>query len=463
MMKQLSLFVCLLTTGFLFSQALPETLWNDLAQTAWYDEAQTQFEISSAEDLAGLSVLVADGNDFEGKTILLTANIDLEGHLWTSIGPEINASFSGTFNGNEVTISNLIINQPEDDLVGFFGSVLNAEIKNVKIQGAIVYGKSTVGGLVANLSTNSTIENSSITNGYVQCEEGFYGGIAGGLTGGLLTNSTIKSSSYSGEVHGGDQIGGLVGTAWDTTLIEESFSEGLVQGDNIVGGLVGYTTMNFPPVPNTRNIVRNCYSRSNVVATGIMAGGLYGSPETNGGIENSYSTGTVTAAEDFGGSIGKIMYDTFVTNTYWDTESSNMTEGIGEYNPNPEISIEGKTTEEMKSEEMVSLLNADQEPIWTLDENKNDGYPVLISTLLSIPSYVEISEILIFPSVTNHVLNIVSETTGSYTIVDITGKELLKGDFNKTTSIDVSAFQSGTYMIVLAHENQKTVKRFIKR
>lgn len=462
MMKQLSLFLSLLTTGFLFSQDLPETLWNDLAQTDWYDETQTQFEISNAEDLAGLSVLVADGNDFDGKTILLTADIDLDGNLWTSVGPEINASFSGTFDGNDFTVSNVIINQPENDFAGFFGSVLNAEIKNIKIQGAIVYGKSTVGGLVANLSTNSSIENSSITDGFVQCEIGQYGGIAGGLVGGLLTNSTVKSSSYSGEVHGGDQIGGLVGTAWDTTLIEESFSEGLVHGDNIVGGLVGYTTMNFPPNPDSRNIVRNCYSRSNVVATGVMAGGLYGTPETNGGIENSYSTGTVEAAEEFGGSIGKILYDTYVTNTYWDTESSNMTEGIGDYTPDPEVSVEGKTTEEMKSEEMVSLLNADQDPVWTIDENKNDGYPILISTTLSAPSYVHVSQIVIFPSVTDHLLNIESEVSGSYSIIDMTGKMILQGDFDKTNTIDVSAFQSGTYMIVFEHENRKTTKRFIK-
>src|SRR5699024_3780089 len=117
------------------------------------------------------------------------------------------------------TISNLTVNQPEDDFVGFFGSVLNAEITNVRIDGAIIYGKSTVGGLVANLSTNSSIENSSIINGFVQCEEGFYGGIAGGLVGGLLTYSSVRASSFSGEVHGGHQIGGLVGTAWDTTMI----------------------------------------------------------------------------------------------------------------------------------------------------------------------------------------------------------------------------------------------------
>lgn len=462
-MKKLSLFLFLVATSFLYAQQLPETSWNDVAQTAWFDESETLFEIATAEDLAGLSVLVADGIDFSDKIIKLTNDINLDGNLWQSVGPEISASFSGEFDGNDFILSNIIINQPEDDFAGFFGSVLNAKIKNVRIEGATVYGKSTVGGLVANLSTNSSIENSSITNGFVQCEEGFYGGIAGGLVGGLLTSSTVRTSSFSGEVHGGDQIGGLVGTAWDTTLIEECYSEGLVKGDNIVGGLVGYTTMNFPPVPDSRNILKNSYSRSNVVATGAMAGGLYGSPETNGGIENCYSTGTVEAQEDFGGSIGKIMYDTFVTNTFWDIESSGLTEGIGDSMPDPAISVEGKTTEEMKSEDMVSLLNADQGEIWTIDPEKNDGYPILTATTLSVPPSIQLLEITIFPTITNQTIYLQSEISGNYTVIDMSGKILLGNNFNRNTTIDVSALQSGSYLMVINHNNQKITKRFIKK
>lgn len=462
-MKKLSLFLFFVATTFLYAQQLPETLWNDIAQTDWYDESATLFEIATAEDLAGLSVLVADGNDFTGKTIKLSNNINLSGNLWQSVGPEITASFSGIFDGAGYTISNLTVNQPEDDFVGFFGSVLNAEITNVRIDGAIIYGKSTVGGLVANLSTNSSIENSSIINGFVQCEEGFYGGIAGGLVGGLLTNSSVRASSFSGEVHGGDQIGGLVGTAWDTTMIEESFSEGLVKGDNIVGGLIGYTTMNFPPVPNSRNIVKNCYSRSNVIASGTMAGGLYGSPETNGGIENCYSTGTVEALEDFGGSIGKIMYDTFVSNTFWDVDSSGLTEGIGDSMPDPNVSVEGKTTEEMKSEDMISLLNEGQGDIWTINPEKNDGYPILSGTTLSTPSSIHPVEIAVFPTIADKTIQLKSEISGKYTITDMSGKILSENRFSQNTLIDVSGLQSGAYLIVINHNNQKITKRFIKK
>ena len=54
-----------------------QTIWDGTAGTSWYNETSTEFEISTAEQLAGLAELVNNGNDFSGKTILLTADIVL--------------------------------------------------------------------------------------------------------------------------------------------------------------------------------------------------------------------------------------------------------------------------------------------------------------------------------------------------------------------------------------------------
>ena len=52
--------------------------WIDDANTSWYNKNETTFEISTAEDLAGLAKLVNDEtDDFSGKTITLTQPIDL--------------------------------------------------------------------------------------------------------------------------------------------------------------------------------------------------------------------------------------------------------------------------------------------------------------------------------------------------------------------------------------------------
>ena len=469
MLKKLSLLVFFCVTIVATSQTLPETEWINHADTSWYDETLNSFDISDAESFAGISVLVEEGNNFESKTINITAAIDLGEHLWLPIGTTIDLAFRGNVEGNDNVISNVYVNRPDNDFSGLFGAVISAEIKNLKVDNAIIHGQGTVAALTANLSTYSLVENCHVTNSKVYSAEGWGGGIAGGIAGGLLSNSTVKKSSYSGEVHGGDQIGGLVGTAWDTTLIEESFSEGLVSGDNIVGGLVGYCTWNFPPQPNTTNVVKNSYSRANVVATGIIAGGFYGSPEINGAIENCYSTGTVTAPSadgTAGGFIGKIMQETIVTNSYYDSESSEMANAIGEYNnQDPNISVEAKTTEEMKSQEIVDLLNANQEGIWIIDENINNGYPILANITLSVEDFVSSqNEVIIYPSVSETFINLYSSIPSEFIISDANGRILDKGIIqNNEVNYDVSHLSSGIYLVIFESDSHKTVKRFIRK
>ena len=68
--------------------------WLDVADTSWYDEAQTEFTISTEAQLAGLAKLSSEGTTFEGKTVRLDRDLDLTTKEWTSIG-----FFLGTFDG----------------------------------------------------------------------------------------------------------------------------------------------------------------------------------------------------------------------------------------------------------------------------------------------------------------------------------------------------------------------------
>lgn len=468
MFKKIPFLVILFVAFVAKSQDLPVTQWTDNADVTWYDESQSTFDISDAASFAGISVLVEAGNNFEGKTINFTSDIDLGAHLWLPIGTSVNLAFKGNVEGNDHVISNLFVNRPDMDFGGLFGALINSEIKNLNIDTAIVYGQGTVAALTANLSTNSLVENCHVINSKVYSVMGWNGGIAGGIAGGLLIGSKIKKSSYSGEVYGGNQIGGLVGTAWDTTLIEECFSEGLVSGDDIVGGLVGYCTWNFPPAPNTTNVVKNSYSRANVVATGIGAGGFYGSPEINGAVENCYSTGTVTAPNAggaAGGFIGKIIQQTTVINSYFDTESSGMTEGIGEFNPDPNIVVVGKTTNEMKSQALVDQLNAGQGNVWSIDPNLNDGYPVLVSSLLASTEFDPVqNEVIIYPTISATSINLRSNVPSEFIVTDVNGRILDKGKIQSSeVNYNVSHLNSGIYFVIFENHSQRTVKRFIRK
>ena len=87
-------------------------------------------EISTVEELAAI-------NDNLSGNYVLTADIDLAGAEWTPIGayapsgesaeeqeiPNAQTAFTGTFDGQGHTISNLVINQPEAWAQGLFGCI----------------------------------------------------------------------------------------------------------------------------------------------------------------------------------------------------------------------------------------------------------------------------------------------------------------------------------------------------
>ena len=63
--------------------------WGDKADTSWYDENETVYHITTAEQLAGLAQLInkeGDSVTFAGKTVYLDNDLDLGGYEWISIG-----------------------------------------------------------------------------------------------------------------------------------------------------------------------------------------------------------------------------------------------------------------------------------------------------------------------------------------------------------------------------------------
>jgi hypothetical protein len=118
--------------------AFAGTVWDGTADTSWYvgHETASEYELSTAEQLAGLAQLVNGGNAFAGKKVTLAGDIDLGGegggHSWTPIGtyiPRNSKPFNGTFDGKGHSISGLYINEPNENNQGFFGTVQGKRIK----------------------------------------------------------------------------------------------------------------------------------------------------------------------------------------------------------------------------------------------------------------------------------------------------------------------------------------------
>ncbi len=170
----------------------------------------------NAEGLNTLRDLVNAGTAFNGKTIRLTEDVDLNNVEWTPIGNSKN-QFQGTFDGNNKTISNLVITGNKSD-VGLFGMTTNGEIKNLTVNNAKVSGYLNV-AVVAGTPYTSKYSNINIT-GHVEINGFAYVGTIGGknayanwsdITVNVDETSYVKANSTEGEKAYRTYVGGVCG------------------------------------------------------------------------------------------------------------------------------------------------------------------------------------------------------------------------------------------------------------
>ena len=298
-------------------------------------------------------------------------------------------SFSGSLDGNGHIISNATINLPDCDYVGLFGSIEDAEIKDLGIENISVAGLNYVGGLGGYIY-HVNIAN-CYSNGYVS------GNRSVGSLAGFSHFCMIDSSHSSGEVSGGVNVGGLVGQCDSEVMnCSSTCSVFAVNDAHSVGGLLGVST--------NSSLTKNCYATGSV--SGIAwVGGLIGFLEDSdildcystgdvagiedvgglvgytayGNIDNCYSAGLVSGNDEVGGFVGTAYYCNFGRD-FWDVESSGALVGVGYDNEsNYYNSAIGLSVAQMQ--DISIFINAGwdfvdevangQEDVWVMD-----GYPV---------------------------------------------------------------------------------------
>ena len=262
--------------------------WGDTADTSWYTdhEADTEYRITTAEQLAGLAQLVNNKTasvSFEGKTIYLDNDLDLSGYQWTPIGNGSNFGryFAGTFDGQYHKIMNLLHHSTGDELIrnGLFGVVSDGgTLKNLLVIDADIASNdgSLLAGILADWVNGGTVEN-CYTSGRIENNVGDK--LVGGLIGQCTWSTQVKGcasdatviSTESDEDHV-DTVGGLIGqweNSADSSSITDCWFGGSVSCNNIysaVGGILGANFENFsgnkPGV-----IIKNC-----IVATKNITG-----------------------------------------------------------------------------------------------------------------------------------------------------------------------------------------------
>ena len=266
----------------------------------WYTEVTDgYYEIDAPEELIALSKLcngdaealstvgISEAATFENATIDITADINLINYCNFEVGSwEPIGTFSGTFNGNNHTISNLYYNKTNvaSASVGLFANVSNAFIRDITVDGEIHISGDTfdIGGIAAR-SSNTLFENCISSVDITSDNEGMgchIGGVCGSDSSYYNSFSTFiacQSDAYikntQDEWEWYNNLGGIVGSGNYAKIIACIKQGGCVFEENTqsytpVGGICGYADYS-----NDFRIIA-CYSNTEI--DGRMPGHILG-------------------------------------------------------------------------------------------------------------------------------------------------------------------------------------------
>ena len=245
---------------------------------SWMLGSETTIYITTAQQLKQLADEVNAGDSKSGKTVLLANDIDLSVYPnWSPIGTlkpntsQVSYPFSGVFDGQNHTISNLTCTSVTNGYAGLFGNFdgtvqnlilrdaqitvegqaaavvcenYKGQVLNCAMIGGSVKGKSVAGGVVC--YNRGTVENCYAT-GDVTSLSGGRVCYAGGVVGYNYTEGTVQSCYAAGRVesekHAGGAVGGNYGTVQNCVALGQSVSTQVdahrVVGENGGGTLSG--------------------------------------------------------------------------------------------------------------------------------------------------------------------------------------------------------------------------------
>ena len=257
--------------------------WINRADTSWYSEEANNYYINNAIELAGVAKLVNDGTEnFKGKTLILSGDIDLAGYEWTPIGINETNAFRGKLDGAGHEIQNLTISGTQNyaALFGYINTKQNSignipntvELYNLKLVDVCVSGGNWVSALLAcanswgddNPGNRLYIHNVTVTG--LSLRGGWYvGGIIGQCGSGgknLVENCTVEGRPGLNSIRAEqDHVGGIVGH-FDYNAVQGSRVMDMnIIGIKRVGGIAGFA---FTDANKLSGYTANTVSNTNI-------------------------------------------------------------------------------------------------------------------------------------------------------------------------------------------------------
>ena len=219
--------------------------WDGATKTEPKKDDNGVYQIGTAAELAWFAQAVNNGQ----RTInaKLTADIELAGFDWTTIGNAVSSSkgYKGTFDGDGHWVKNLYMNSSSYP-VGLFG-YLNT--------GAVVMGLAVTGDVTCTASSNAC---------------------AGGVAGRMEDNTAIANCYSAVNVNSKKHGGGIAGyTEGVKAKITNCYASGNITTNSanecFLGGICGNGWNNFNGAT-----LNNCYSISGVIGSSGKASNLGG-------------------------------------------------------------------------------------------------------------------------------------------------------------------------------------------
>ncbi len=499
---------------------IPDKLrWTDVVTSqpeGYYTDDNGNVYITNAEGLAwlssvanGLNGVEYDPNFFNGKTIEIKSDINLDGYRWTPIGKDTYCRLGGAFfKGNNHTINGLYCNELED-FQGLIGFMIDGTIRDVVIKNCAVYGENYVGGVVGYASSVAGIDQvNPFLNSVdiINCEvEGIVCGIMsiGGIVGRHYgSDNIVANSCFIGSVIARDDItkvntirgyiGGLCGNVVDDNILNCYFV-GTVLDETAayVGILIGtnesYSVSNcyykyYPTILDLTGDHKptiNCTSFSGSGNTWVLAdpqfiNGAYHSDlvETLNAWVDANNTGNI-----YNSWIGDISMNNggypllniinspelYVIAASVNPSNGGYITGAGIYNYGDVATL------------TIHQYNGNQFENWTENGNVISEEPTisltvtenryLVANFRNTIGIAEVasSDLIVYPNPANEIIFI--ENTNDISICEIynaIGRQMYRNDnCQQKVQINISEFVAGVYIIKIIAEDRVFTKKIV--
>ena len=312
------------------SITMPYTVGNEPVYMDGLGTAVSPYQISTADQLKLFRDIVNGSNGQKqdrGACAVLTNDIVLNdgtfaedgsytpgpsgktAEEWTPIGRYTDdgnkTPYTGTFDGKHYAIKGLYVVNLPDLVVGLFGGLEGAAVRNLTVDG-YVQGCHAVSGIAGDASANSTIEN-------------------------CRNNCRVVSEFVTGRSSSYLYVGGIVGFAEDTTIVG-CVNTGVVEARGSYKNSRASKAAGIVCTLCGNVIVKNCYNTGDINVTSDKlkegtAGGIAGSDlSARNTVSDCYNLGAVTVSytgnyDEYIAKVGGIMgysffSDTTVSNCY---------------------------------------------------------------------------------------------------------------------------------------------------